>query len=75
MTDKRADLIIEPKDFPVFLKARMMSDSIAEYAAKTGIHPQMLYMMLAGKRPPSAEVLRKVGLEIVYRAKAKPEKK
>jgi predicted transcriptional regulator len=69
------DLIIDPRDFPVFLKARMMTDSVAEYAEKTGIHQQLMYYMLQGNRPPSAEVLKKVGLEIVYRAKAKPEKK
>lgn len=75
MADKKTDLIIDPKDFPIFLKARMMSDSVAEYSAKTGIHPQQIYNLLQGKRTPSKEDLEKMDLEIVYRAKRRPEKK
>ena len=75
MTEKRQDLIIDPKDFPVFLKARMMNQSVAEYAVETGIHPQQIYNLLQGKRLPSKEDLQKVGLEIVYRAKARPASK
>jgi transcriptional regulator with XRE-family HTH domain len=68
MSEERSDLIIEPKDFPVFLKARMMRDTVAEYAAKLGVTPKMLYMLLSGDRKPSAAILEKVGLEVVFRA-------
>lgn len=74
MAEKNPDLVIEPEDFPVFLKARMLTDSVAEYAEKTGIHPKLLYLLLNGQRKPSAEILEKVGLEVVYRAKAQRRK-
>jgi hypothetical protein len=68
MTQKRPDLIIDPRDFPVFLKARMMSDTVAEYAAKLGVSQNLVYMLLTGAKTPSKAILKKVGLEVVYRA-------
>ena len=76
MTDKQQDLmIVEPKTFADFLKGRMMGDTVAEFAAKTGIHPQLLYMLVQGKRKPSEEVLDAVGLRIVYQEKPRTKKK
>jgi hypothetical protein len=69
MSAKWPELIIDPKDFPVFLRARMMQDSVAGYAAKLGISANLLYLLLTGKRKPSAAILRKVDLEVVYRAR------
>jgi len=68
MNQKQQELIIDPKDFHVFLKARMFGDSMAEFAAKLGISTTLLYMLLAGTRKPSAAILKKVGLEVCYRA-------
>jgi hypothetical protein len=68
MTQKRTELIIDPVDFHVFLKARMMQDTVAEYAAKLGVSPKLVYMLLNGTKKPSAAILKKMGLEVVFRA-------
>jgi hypothetical protein len=68
MPQKRPDLIIDPKDFHVFLKARMMRDTVAEYSAKLGVSPKLVWMLLNGTKKPSKAILKKVGLEVVYRA-------
>lgn len=70
MSDKRPELIIDPEDFPIFLKARMMRDSVAEYADKLGVSPKLVYLLLTGKRTPSPAILKKMDLEVVYRAVA-----
>ena len=67
MSAKRSELIIDPKDFPVFLKARMMRDSAVDYATGLGISTKLLWMLLNGSKKPSAAILKKVGLEVVYR--------
>ena len=78
MSDKQPDLIIDPVDFPVFVKARMGTDTVAEFAAKIGVSPKLVYMLLSGSRGPSKEILKKLGLKIAFvvdrEAKAKPKK-
>lgn len=64
---KRQDLIIEPRDFPVFLKARMLQAKVDEFAASLGVTPKLVYMLLNGSKKPSAAMLKKLGLEVVYR--------
>jgi len=68
----KQDLIIEPDDFPAFLKGRFPG-GVVEIAAKLGVGQKMVYFLLAGKRKPSAKILHKCGLEVVYRA-VPPEK-
>lgn len=65
MSDK-PQLIIHPSDFHVFLKARMMRDSVAEFAEKLGVTPTHIYLLLKGDRQPSKEMLAKLGLEVYY---------
>jgi hypothetical protein len=72
---KRPELIIEPKEFPIFLKARMMNATVNEYAASLGVSPQLLYMLLTGTKKPSAAILKKVGLEVVYQARGPESQK
>lgn len=67
---KRPELIIEPKEFPLFLKARMLNASVAEFGKTLGVSPSLVYMLLAGTKKPSAAILKKLGLEVVYRAHA-----
>ena len=69
MSAKRSELVIDPVDFPVFLKARMMRDDVATYATKLGISANLLYLLLTRKRKPSAAILKKVDLEVVYRTR------
>lgn len=64
---KRPDLIIDLEDFPVFLKARMLQDSVEEYAAKLGVSSKLLYALLRGSRKPSPAILKKLGLKVAYR--------
>ncbi len=70
MSEKRSEMVIDPKDFPVFLRARMMRLNVAEYAAELGVTPKLVYMLLAGTRKPSAAILKKVGLKVVYQTMA-----
>ena len=71
---KRPELIIEPKEFPLFLKARMLNTSVAEFAKTLGVSPSLVYMLLAGTKKPSPAMIKKLGLEVVYRARI-PESK
>jgi hypothetical protein len=66
MSDKLPDLIIEVEDFPVFLKARMGTDTVKEFAAKIGVAPQMVYMLALGRRTPSPAHLKALGLKVAY---------
>lgn len=75
MSEKRPDLVIDPKDFPVYLKARMLRDTVAEFAAKLGVTPKLVYMLLTGKRKPSKTILKKVDLEVVFRMREPEAKK
>jgi transcriptional regulator with XRE-family HTH domain len=71
---KRADsLVIEVKDFRVYLFARMQIAKKAprEYAEQLGISVDLLYLLLNGRRKPSASILQKVGLETCYRSVSK----
>lgn len=69
---REPDLIIDPPDFPIFLKARMGTSTVAEFSAETGIHPKLIYQMLTaangpGKgRAPSKDVLKKLSLKVAY---------
>jgi hypothetical protein len=84
---REPDLIIDPLDFPIFLKARMGTSTVAEFAAATGIHPKLIYQMLSAAdgsdkgRAPSKDVLKKLNLKIAYvvdrsaPAKARAKKK
>jgi Helix-turn-helix len=81
MSDKQPDLIIEVEHFPIFVKARMGTDTVKEYAEKIGVAPQMVYMLISGQRKPSPAILKKMGLKVAYvvdrsatPAKAKPKK-
>jgi hypothetical protein len=66
MTEKQVRLTIEPEDFPVFLRARMMGDSVGEFAAKLDVTRSTVYMLLSGELQPSAKILEKVGLKTAY---------
>jgi hypothetical protein len=66
MTDRQVRLTIEPKDFPVFLRARMMGDTVGEFAAKLNVTRSTVYMLLSGDLQPSAKILAKVGLKVAY---------
>jgi transcriptional regulator with XRE-family HTH domain len=72
---EQPELIIHPTDFPVFLKARMMGLSVAEFAEKLEVTPKYIYMLLKGERPPSDAILKKVGLEVYYGVPTKKGKK
>jgi hypothetical protein len=71
---KRPELIIEPQEFPLFLKARMMNATVADFAKGLGVTPSLVYMLLAGTKKPSLAILKKLGLDVVYRARM-PERK
>jgi transcriptional regulator with XRE-family HTH domain len=45
----------------------------AEIAKKLGVVPKLIYLLRTGKRTPSAAILKRCGLEVVYRA-VPPEK-
>jgi hypothetical protein len=60
------DLVVDPADFPTFLKARMGGRTVAQFAKELGISENLLYVLLAGSRKPSAAVLKKLGLKIAY---------
>jgi hypothetical protein len=66
MSDKQPDLIIDPEDFHVFLKARMGTDTVAEFGAKLGVTTKLVYFLLNGTRKPSAAILKKLGLKTVF---------
>jgi hypothetical protein len=65
---KKESTVIRPEDFPVFLSGVVHAKrkSPKEFAASLGISPQLLYMLLNGKRAPSANVLRNLGLQIAH---------
>lgn len=69
MSKQQPDLIVEPEQFPLFLKARMMRGSVADLAKELGVTGKLVYMLLSGERKPSAAILKKLGLEVVFRLK------
>lgn len=66
MSAREPELIVNTEEFPLFLKMRMGTSTIAEFAAATGISRQLIYPMLAGERAPSKDVLKKLNLKIAY---------
>jgi hypothetical protein len=69
---RKPDLIIEPKDFRAFLHGRFQGDADAA-AAHLGVSKKLVYMLLSGSRKPSSAILKKCGLEVVFRA-VRPQK-
>jgi Helix-turn-helix len=67
-------LVFDPSEFPTFLIARMMGDSVADFAKKLDVTPDVVYMLLSGKRQPSKDILTKMGLEIYYGIPKKAKK-
>ncbi len=63
---KEPAIVIHPSDFPVFLIAKIGKTSVSKFAESLGVTRQLVYMMLQGKRQPSAAVLKKLGLEVYY---------
>jgi transcriptional regulator with XRE-family HTH domain len=63
---KEPALVIHPSEFPVFLIAKIGKTPVVEFAESLGVTRQLVYMMLQGKRQPSAAVLKKLGLEVYY---------
>lgn len=61
--------------FHVFLSGYMHAKrkTPIRFAASLGISPQLVYMLLNGKRPPSAKILKKLSVEIAYRIRGAPE--
>jgi hypothetical protein len=57
---------INPEDFPAFLRSRMGSVSVKDFAAGWGMTPALVYALLSGKRDPSKDILKRLGLEVVY---------
>jgi transcriptional regulator with XRE-family HTH domain len=66
MSERLPDLIIDPDEFPIFLKARMGTDTVQEFADKIGVTRQLVYMLALGQRKPSAAVLKAMGLKVAY---------
>jgi transcriptional regulator with XRE-family HTH domain len=68
MANKKQPLIIEQKDFKVFLAARMgvLGGDIAGLAEFLGVSQATAYQLLSGAAEPSAEVLKRAGLRSVY---------
>jgi hypothetical protein len=74
----QTDLIIDPEDFPVFLKGKLGSDTVATFAKKLGVSQKLVYYLISGQRPPSKAILKKLGLKIAFvvdRSTATREKK
>lgn len=68
MANKKQPLLIEPKDFPVFLAARtsVLGGGIAALAELLGASPATAYQLLNGTILPSPEILKRAGLRMVY---------
>lgn len=68
MANKKQPLIIEPKDFRVFLAARMaaLGLKVADMAGVLGVSQATVYQLLSGTIAPSEEVLKRAGLRTVY---------
>lgn len=66
MSEKLPDIVIEVEDFPVFVKARMGTDTVKDFAAKIHVKPQMVYMLMSGARTPSPAILEAMGLRVAY---------
>jgi predicted transcriptional regulator len=65
---KNKSAVVIPEEFPVFLGGVMHAKkkSPKDFAASLGISPQLLYMLLNGRRAPSASVLGTLGLQVAY---------
>jgi hypothetical protein len=66
---KRAEIIIQPNEFPAFLlgmKVRLGIESIDQFAAEIGISSNLLYKLLSGDRLPSKSLLQRFGMRVVY---------
>jgi predicted transcriptional regulator len=59
----------------VTVKMQMSGLDVKGYAEKLGVPHQTIYAILAGARLPSKALLKKLGLEVVYRITEKGGKK
>lgn len=68
MANKKQRIIVEKKDFPVFLAARtaMAGSSISAMAELLGVGTATVYNLLAGSLEPNEEILKRAGLRMVY---------
>jgi hypothetical protein len=71
MSDKQ-ELIVTPDGFPDYFRGWMIANdlqTVQECADRLGVISKLVYLLLRGDRTPSKDILEKVGLETVYRAK------
>jgi len=75
MAGKPRPIIIERNEFSAVMAARMgaLNLSVAQFAQQLGISRAAVYALMSGALPPSEKILKKVGLEVVYRV-VMPEK-
>jgi len=59
----------------VTVKMQMAGLDVKAYAEKLGVPHQTIYAILTGARLPSKSLLKKLGLEVVYRIMEKGGKK
>jgi predicted DNA-binding transcriptional regulator AlpA len=69
--------VIAAAELKIFvqLKMQMAGLSAPEYAEQMGVPRQTIYAILNGDRLPSKALLKKLGLETVYRIKPESGKK
>ena len=74
---KRRQIVLQSADFRIYLmvKVETSMQSGAEFARSLGISADLLYLLMAGKRKPSAAVLSKLNLEVCYQFVEKPKRK
>lgn len=61
--------VIPPRGVVEYMKLMMAMENLdaQSYAAKLGFPHQTIYAVLSGVRPPSKSLIKKLGLEMVYR--------
>ncbi len=76
MAGKPRPIIIEPSDFSAYFAATMgaLGLNVAQFAAHLGISRAAVYALMSGELQPSEKILKKCGLEVVYRFVMIPEK-
>jgi predicted DNA-binding transcriptional regulator AlpA len=68
-------LTVEELKMYVTVKVQMSGLDVRAYAAKLGVPHQTIYAIMNGKRLPSKALLKKLGLEVVYRISPEGGKK
>jgi hypothetical protein len=66
MKEKQTEILISPEEFPAYLKGRLDNTTVVALAAELGVTTNLVYMLLSGKRTPSASIIKKLGLRPAY---------